>query len=71
MNLNATFVLQILSVYLVASIILSYYLGRRKTSTPIISTLIGFLLALIPPLGLIYLAFLTAKSDHVQKPSNQ
>ncbi len=67
MNLNATLVLQIFSAYLIASLILSYCLARRKTSTPLISTLIGFLLALIPPLGLIYLAFLTTKSDHVER----
>ena len=43
--------------------ILSYYLGKRKTNTPKIATLIGVLLSLIPPLGLIYLAALVLKKD--------
>ncbi|UYI49223.1 hypothetical protein OFO16_22925 [Vibrio natriegens] len=67
MNIDATLLLQGASVYLVISLLLSYYLGRRKTSTPMISALVGVLLALIPPLGLIYLAFLTLKSDYAER----
>lgn len=48
MNIDATLLLQGASVYLVISLLLSYYLGRRKTSTPMISALVGVLLALIP-----------------------
>ncbi|RUO68751.1 hypothetical protein [Idiomarina ramblicola] len=43
--------------------ILSYYLGKRKTQTPKLATLIGFILAFIPPLALIYIAVLVIKDD--------
>jgi hypothetical protein len=41
----------------------SYYLARRKTNHPIFAAIIGGGFALIPPLGLIYLAFLVFKKD--------
>jgi hydrogenase-4 membrane subunit HyfE len=43
--------------------VLSYYLGKRKTNTPKMATLIGMLLAFIPSLGLIYIAILVLKND--------
>jgi hypothetical protein len=44
---------------------LSYYLGKRKTSTPKIATLIGVALCITPPLNLAYLIVLTLKNDIV------
>lgn len=42
---------------------LSYYLGRTKTENPIATSVIGFLLSFIPPIGLIYLIILTLKEE--------
>ena len=50
-------------VIVIVTSVLSYYLGKRKTSTPKIATFIGVLLAFIPPLGLIYIAILVLKND--------
>ncbi|MDC0172595.1 ATP-dependent metallopeptidase FtsH/Yme1/Tma family protein [Gammaproteobacteria bacterium] len=50
-------------LYLMCMIGGSYYLARRKTNHPIFAAIIGGGFALIPPLGLIYLAFLVFKKD--------
>lgn len=42
---------------------LSYSLGRRKTKNPLASGVVGFLLSLVPPLGLIYLMMLFLKDE--------
>lgn len=44
---------------------LSYYLGKRKTSTPKIATLIGIILCVMPPLNIVYLIVLMLKNDVV------
>jgi ATP-dependent Zn protease len=50
-------------LYMMCMIGGSYYLARRKTNRPIFAAIIGGGFALIPPLGLIYLAFLVFKKD--------
>jgi len=44
---------------------LSYSLGKRKTSTPKIATLIGIILCVMPPLNIVYLIVLMLKNDVV------
>ncbi len=63
MNISATIAGQIVFTSVIIIGILSYYLGKRKTSTPKITTLIGVLLSFILPIGVIYLAFLVLKND--------
>jgi hydrogenase-4 membrane subunit HyfE len=65
MNINATLLGEIIfiSVIVIVTSVLSYYLGKRKTNTPKMATFIGVLLAFIPPLGLIYIAILVLKND--------
>ncbi|MCH2057113.1 MAG: hypothetical protein MK214_11030 [Thalassotalea sp.] len=63
MNINATLVGEIVFISVIVIGILSYYLGKRKTNTPKIATLIGVLLSFIPPLGLVYLVILVLKND--------
>lgn len=41
----------------------SFVLGKRKTSTPIMAGVVGFLTGLVPPIGLIFLAVLVVKKD--------
>lgn len=66
MMINATLVGQFLSVFLPIAALLSFYLGKRKTNSPIIITIIGSLLAIIPPFALLYLAILSLKTN-IQK----
>ncbi len=50
--------------------IVSFYLGRRKTETPILVAVIGFFTAFIPPIAFIYLLILVFKRDIPKSDSN-
>ena len=65
MSINATFIGQLVfySMFIVGG--LSYYLGKRKTSKPKITALVGVLLCVTPPLNLAYLIVLLLKNDAV------
>lgn len=63
MNFDATMLGQFIIVFALIVGALSYYLGRRKTQTPIITGLIGAALSIIPPFGLVYLIVLVLKKD--------
>jgi hypothetical protein len=63
LNINATLVGQIMFVFVLVVGALSYYLGRRKTQTPILAGLLGVVLSIIPPFGLVYLVVLMLKKD--------
>lgn len=43
--------------------IISYFLGVRKTHTPFKSAALGFVFAVIPVLGIIYVIYLSFKED--------
>ncbi|ARD21220.1 hypothetical protein [Shewanella japonica] len=43
--------------------VLAYYLGKRKTTTPVITAILGALSGIFPPLGIIFLMLLTLKND--------
>ncbi|TWX53365.1 hypothetical protein ESZ28_09955 [Colwellia hornerae] len=49
------------SMFIVGAI--SYYLGKRKTSSAKIATLIGIVLCIVPPLNIVYLIVLILKND--------
>ncbi len=68
MSVNATLFGQLLLVFAVLIAAVSFYLGRRKTQTPVLAALLGGLLALVPPLGLLYLAVLVLRRD-LAKPA--
>jgi hypothetical protein len=61
--MNITFIGELVfySMFIVGAI--SYYLGKRKTTTPIIATLIGIGLCILPPLNIVYLIVLMLKND--------
>ncbi|GAA0662483.1 MULTISPECIES: hypothetical protein [Rheinheimera] len=63
MNINATLVGQIMFVFVLVVGALSYYLGRRKTQTPVLAGLLGVVLCIIPPFALVYLVVLVLKKD--------
>ncbi|WP_223295916.1 hypothetical protein [Shewanella sediminis] len=54
MNINATILGQVIFFTAILVGILSFYLGKRKTQTPILATVIGIILSLIPPFALVY-----------------
>ena len=63
MNISATFLGYFVLVLFPLFAAISYYLGKRKTSTPIVVAVIGGLLGLIPLFGLIFIAVLALKKD--------
>jgi Mn2+/Fe2+ NRAMP family transporter len=63
MNIDATLYGEIVIGFIIVVSILSFYLGKRKTTTPKLASLIGALLSFIPPLALIYLVVLVLKRD--------
>lgn len=65
MDINATSLGQLVLITAIVIGLVSYYLGRRKTRTPAIAGLLGFVLGLVPLLGLIYLGVLVLKRDVV------
>lgn len=63
MNFNATLLGEIVFYSMLIVGALSYYLGKRKTSTPKIATLVGIALCIVPPLNIVYLISLMLKND--------
>lgn len=63
MDINATFIGQFALISGLVIGIVSYFLGRRKTQTPVIAGVLGFVLGLIPIFGIIYLIVLMLKKD--------
>ncbi|MBZ9613489.1 hypothetical protein [Rheinheimera maricola] len=63
MNINGTVLGELIALFALIMGVVCYCVGRRKTHTPILAGLLGMLLTLIPPLGLIYLAVLVLKKD--------
>lgn len=61
--MNITFIGELVfySMFIVGA--LSYYLGKRKTTSPKIAALIGVVLCIIPPLNLAFLIVLMLKND--------
>ena len=63
MYINATILGGFLVVSVIAIGFFSYFLAKRKTTTPILATALGCVLATVPPLGVIYLVILVCKND--------
>ncbi len=60
---DATFLGEMVILFALIMGAICYYLGRRKTQTPVLAGLLGVVLSIIPPLGLVYLAVLVLKND--------
>lgn len=63
MNINATLLGEFIALFALIMGAVCYYLGRRKTQTPILAGLLGAVLSIIPPFGLVYLVVLVLKKD--------
>ncbi len=64
MNINATLLGEVIFVFAVVIGIVSYYLGQRKTEHPLVAGILGFVLSLIPPIGLIFVSVLLFKQKN-------
>ena len=63
MSINLALYGQTVSILMLIMAPLCYYLGRKKTTTPLLVASLGVVSALFPPLALVYLAALSLKSD--------
>ncbi len=54
--------LMILSVMIIVGVT-SYFLGIRKTNSPLKASALGFVFSIIPVLGIIYVIYLASKQD--------
>jgi predicted PurR-regulated permease PerM len=63
MNLNATLVGQFAFVLAIICALVGYFLGRRKSNSPILLSVVGFVCGLIPPLGAVFILVLALKKD--------
>lgn len=63
MNISATLIGQLIFVLKLVTGAFNYYLGCRKTQTPVLAALPGVVLAIIPPFALLYLLVLLFKRD--------
>lgn len=69
MNINATFVGQLVFVLAITCAAIGYFLGRRKSSSPVLLAVVGFACGLIPPLGPIFILVLALKKDLPATPN--
>jgi len=63
MEFNMTVIGQVIAVWIIIATVLTFILAKRKTQTPIIATILGFVLSLFPPFGMVYLIILVLKND--------
>ena len=57
--------LMVLSVMVIVAVI-SYFLGKRKTHSPLKASALGFVFSVIPVLGIIYVIYLASKVDLIE-----
>lgn len=63
MNISTTQIgFFILATMIIVGII-SYFLGLRKTNSPLKASALGFVFSIIPVLGIIYVMYLATKDD--------
>lgn len=65
MSINATVLGQFLCIWIPISTIIIALLARRKTETPVLMTVIGFITSFIPLISIIIMIVLVLKKDIV------
>ena len=63
MNFNTTLIGQLMIIWIPLSTLIIGLLARKKSESPIIVTIIGFLLSFIPLFSIIFMAILALKSN--------
>ncbi|MBT0588193.1 hypothetical protein [Alteromonas oceanisediminis] len=71
MNFNATLFGQFAFVLCIVCAIVGYVLGKRKTESPALMAVLGFIFGLIPPLGPIFILVLALKKDLPKTKENE
>ena len=71
MNISLTVIGQFITIFVVAIAIISYYLGSRKTETPVLAAVLGAVFSIVPIFGLIYVVFLMFKRDLVNNDESR
>ncbi len=69
MNINATIAGELTVIFAIVVAVIGFRLARRKTRHPYIIALVGLLVSLFPPFGLVYLFILALKDDLMQPES--
>ncbi|TCK02590.1 hypothetical protein CLV83_4286 [Marinobacterium mangrovicola] len=67
MYINLTVIGQFITIFAAVVAVISYYLGRRKTETPVLAAVLGAVFSIVPIFGLIYLVVLMFKRDLVKE----
>ncbi len=63
MNINATLFGQLMLVWVLLSTVIIGLLAKRKTDSPILTTVVGFVLSFLPLLSMVFMAVLALKKD--------
>ena len=63
MNIQIALLGQIIIILAIVFAVVGFYLGKRKTETPVLVSVLAFFSALMPPIGLIFLMVLAFKKD--------
>jgi len=66
-EINATFLGQVIIVLAVFMAFAGYYLGKRKTKTPALTSVAAFFTAIVPLFAIIFLVYLVLKDDITEK----
>lgn len=69
MNINLAVLGQFMMIIVPLVCILSYFLGRKKTKSPILAALLGLILCAVPPFAMLYLLILMFKKDVTPSPA--
>lgn len=70
MPINPVLLGKIVILFAIVMASLGYYLGKRKTQTPVLTAVIAFFSALLPPIAIVFLMALVIKND-VQPSSDR
>jgi len=63
MNAPAPLIGQTILILAIIFAAIGFYLGKRKTETPVLVSVLALFSALIPPIGLVFLMVLAFKKD--------
>lgn len=67
MNIDVTSLASGLFIFMLVVGIASYFIGKKKTQSPVKAGAMGFVFSFIPVLGFIYLVYLLMKDDVVKQ----
>ena len=70
MNINADFIGQFVFATAIFCCLVGYFLGRRKTGSPLATAAIGFIVGLFPPFGAVFIIVLATKANLSSKQSS-